>query len=330
MLISYEGPSRLAAIMNDTFRAILADYDRRDPRVIVGFQQTPGQGDVYKKLGFESRGEFNEFVNEKVRQLQTIRRYGYRARNDLSREKRIIQDLKTASFFVRGFQEGSALYDTFSDAIYIDAFNAALFLLGDGTITSDLLRGPRLKTKTGAEQRTLLEYASHELVHNELGLDMPAVIMRAHYCDYAALCSWWEKTDEASKRGPQGFQMWRDGEGKPFFESLQARHGSEDYDAARAEALRLKRLIEQVYIKKKELGIDAAEEALAYNFGLGFKTFDFWLRNIRKQNFDRALALYNNLESRINANGKVGTLRQMRLAIDTSWTENRGIIDLLL
>jgi hypothetical protein len=92
---------------------------------------------------------------------------------------------------------------------------------------------------------------------------------------------------------------------------------------------RLDGRLEDVHRKMSELGIHVGNEALAYAYIMDKDTFKRWLKETKFTQESMALDLYDSLERRINQQGKLKTLREVKEAINTSYSNNRNLLSLI-
>ena len=351
MPIKYIGPQTLKGVFEKEYHKISKHYDREEPLIVVGlptlldfldekavFQTYLERYGLMEASGhFSTQREFNDYVDTRIARLNEIRKRAskvkkskYKVLDQLYQEgelafKEVFKELAKTSF-VESRSFGSsvtnnplAAYDVCDDCIHADVYGSALYFFG-GVHTSHVdFIGPT----------NLPKILRHELVHHALGNCEPFIEMRSYHQESMYFLMHLKKWHEAAEKGVEAIRKWREEDGgEEFLLRLRKAQGEITLEGFVRETEKNNEKIKEIESKSKELGIDIGNEALAYVY-ITFKDgFRAWLEQNHPQE-PKALDLYDSLERRINQQGKLKTLREVRESINTAYSSDKNLLSLI-
>lgn len=330
MTLIYTGPPSLERLFQNEWQSVSGDYDRQDHRVVIGF---PGASEwaLYHR-GFESQDSFNKYVDWIAHGIEFGRR---------EQLKDHMERLSKISFALEG--QKYAEYIPLTDSMYFDALVSAYIQYDRefrGTVRFKLIRD------SGKHQEITADFQKghlkHELVHSDLGECLPDKEGRKLFAGDGEILNRGLRINNALKKYTTK-QISRED-----MEEVYRREGDREVAERYAEVLGIKideldsRRIGEAVVRlsfmdpgilkrSTQLGIRIAGEALAANYSGGRESFD---RSIKKVELvddpETAWRVYKELERKIQSNGKLPTLREVKRAIDTAWTEGRHFSEVFL
>lgn len=345
MPIKYIGPQTLEGVFQNVYSKISKHYERENPIIVVGvpsfidfledktvFQIGLEKAGLIQALGtealFSTQKEFNEYVDTKIKKLTEIlekttkvKKSKYTALDQLYQEAlSVLKELEKISFATQGEFGGLAAYNTADDCLHFDAYGTALYLFGGVN--------PRHKKNSGLTN--LPQLLRHELVHHDIGECLPFVEMRGYHQEVMYYMNHIKKWGEAVEIGGKAIKKWREEDGgNEFLQKLQTAHIEVNLETVYKEMNRIWERIEDCDKKLCELGIQVGDEALAYAYIMDKDTFKRWLNESEFAQQSKALDLYDSLERRVNQQGKLKTLREVKEAINIAYTTSKNLLDLI-
>ena len=344
MPIKYIGPQTLEGVYQKVYSEISKHYERGNPVIVVGVptpidfldDERVFKSSLTKFLGaeapFSTQQEFNEYVDIRVARLtefleraSKVKKSRYKALDKLYQEgelafKEVFKELEKISFAEVGRLGSMAEYRTADDCIYVDVYGTAVYFFG-GVIPSHI---------DVVGYTNIPQILRHELVHHDIGECEPSVEMRGYYKEAMYFFKTHEKGREAAKNGVEAVKKWRKEEGgEEFLLRLEKAQGEITPEGFKREVYELGEQVKKVVSKSDGLGIGVGNEALAYVYVRDKDSFKGWLRNIKFAQESRALDLYDSLERRVNQQGELKTLREVKEAINTAYSGNTNLLNLI-
>jgi hypothetical protein len=323
MVIEYSGPPQLKKTVHQICNCVSnGNYERKNPRIICGLPHFFNyKGDLTGQIGFETTKEFNRHVSKKIdKLLDIIERAQMGSRKSLDRRLRtMINEFKKYSFLLQknpDFRK-EASYSIGDDAILIDVFITVVYMV----------KGEDLKTVR------LTSHLIHELAHYDLGLCNCHCDMRNASKAAVDCLNLYHDSTAAVSKGKHTMLKWLKKKGRAEFERLGLfdKYESAGPVAVRMELERYEK--EQIRLDQvsNDLGLRVADEAVAYCFENNRDGFVLWIEeDPQPVETEKAVDLYDRIEQKIKAQGKIATLREVKTAMDVSYGERKSMSDLLL
>ncbi|GEM_PF-3797743 len=320
MAVDYVGPSKLRRIFEDEYQRIAHDYDRQgSPRVVINFPHDTlavAASSILCGNYWFSQEEVDTYVNRQIAKLEKI----LFCRNEKYAKKKwseIMGGLTRMRFDKQDIIGASAAYMPYADAMFFDPYYTTMFRF---------LREP-VKKRTPTDIPAIFQ---HELVHWDCGETLPCMEIRKNSQEFSEFLSYVSEWAAALKIGPRAVENWARKEGRvEFLKRLENENQNLTEGAKSIVGKEMTRVL-SVRSIIEELNMGIAEEALAYNHGGGKCMFMEWLSEKHGEKAARGMQMYEILAAKIAAQGKLVTFREVKQAIDASYSEGRDFFSFFL
>lgn len=331
MPIVYEGPRILKKLIEQEYARVSQNYERKNPRIVLGLPPNNSSWTLNER-GFESYKAFCRFADIKISKFSELSKKLYKRKNKLkaaNQANKIREDMRRIGFDLLR-KEGTACYSPPIDAIILDAEKTALqFLTGDRDLGLD------------DKQRGIVYISSdlsHELVHNDLAECVPGqdLIESTKYLEL--ITNQRLLFEKAAKKGAKAVERWREGQDAQKFLEIYKDFSSQEPEELKDLDQKLCEDFKNSFEKSDkikdttiDLGILVVDEALAYNYMRAKDLFTKWLKKESPKKYkEKGLKVYNLLEKKIESQGKLATLREVKKYINFSYENNEDCMDLFL